>query len=143
MKQAVSVIFRRPTGEVTLQLRDEKEGIAAPGYWGLPGGAARDDEDPRDAAMREFFEETNILELRKEKFRFLDIYPSIFKGDLVFRTVFVLENDGARPVECYEGQKMEEFFPEEIPFLGKVSPEVYPTIRNAEKRYPVSGRERR
>ena len=46
--------------KVLLQLRDEKEGIFHPGYWGLFGGEVDEDETPSDALCRELVEELSF-----------------------------------------------------------------------------------
>ena len=58
-----------PDGRILCQLRDDKPGIRFPGYWSAsPGGHVESDEQPRDAVVRELFEEfearvTNLVEL--------------------------------------------------------------------------------
>lgn len=47
-------------GRALMQLRDNIEGIAAPGRWSLFGGAVEAGESLDTAARREFFEETGI-----------------------------------------------------------------------------------
>lgn len=43
--------------KVLMQLRDIKEGINFPGYWGFFGGAIEEGESPEHAVQRELFEE--------------------------------------------------------------------------------------
>ena len=47
-------------GDVLLQLRDDIEGIIAPGYWGFFGGGVEPGEDLQEAAAREFEEEAGL-----------------------------------------------------------------------------------
>ena len=61
---------RRPTGafvvaldaqgRVLMQLRDDRPGIVQPAHWSFFGGGVEAGETPRDAARREFAEETGI-----------------------------------------------------------------------------------
>ncbi len=53
----VVVILPYLDNKVLLQLRDIKEGIAFPGYWGFFGGSIEQGETPEDASERELFEE--------------------------------------------------------------------------------------
>ncbi|NEB01922.1 NUDIX domain-containing protein [Streptomyces sp. SID13726] len=50
-----------PRCEVVLQLRDNKAGIAWPGYWSLPGGGSEADETALETVLRELLEETGIV----------------------------------------------------------------------------------
>ena len=55
--RTVVVILPYREGQVLMQLRDDKEGIAFPGKWGFFGGAVEPGESPEDAARRELAEE--------------------------------------------------------------------------------------
>ena len=53
----VVVILPYVNNKVLLQLRDVKESISFPGYWGFFGGSIDNGETPETAAKRELFEE--------------------------------------------------------------------------------------
>ncbi len=55
--ESVAGLLVNRRGDLLLQLRDDKPGIANPGCWGLPGGAVEPGERPADAFAREMFEE--------------------------------------------------------------------------------------
>jgi 8-oxo-dGTP pyrophosphatase MutT (NUDIX family) len=57
----VSFVLVNPQGEILLQQRDDKPGIAFPGHWTIFGGAVEDDDESLDAAvMREMWEELEL-----------------------------------------------------------------------------------
>lgn len=58
--QGASVLARDAEGRALMQLRDTREGIAAPGKWSLFGGGVEPGEALEAAARREFLEETGI-----------------------------------------------------------------------------------
>lgn len=61
IKHMVSFVLVNPQGEILLQQRDEKPGIAYPGHWTIFGGAVEDDDDSLDTAvMREMWEELEL-----------------------------------------------------------------------------------
>lgn len=54
------VMAQDGAGRVLMQLRDDRPDIAAPGQWGLFGGAVEAQETLAEAAVREFHEETGV-----------------------------------------------------------------------------------
>ncbi|WP_372890739.1 NUDIX domain-containing protein [Rhodosalinus sp.] len=54
------VMAQDAAGRVLMQLRDDRPDIAAPGQWGLFGGAVEPGETLVEAAVREFHEETGV-----------------------------------------------------------------------------------
>ena len=89
-------------GRVLLQLRDEIEGIIAPGKWGLFGGEIEPGECAQAAVAREFEEETGLV-YAKDEFRpayYLNTGPPRF-GVL---KIFVLKlTDPVSAIRTYEG----------------------------------------
>ena len=55
MKPAV-VVLPYVNKRVLMQLRDTKQGISFPGFWGFFGGAIEEGEAPEETAERELFE---------------------------------------------------------------------------------------
>ncbi len=51
------------------------------GEWGLPGGEVEDEEDPRDAAIRELEEETGIDGWIVD---FVGVYPAPYRNDTTY-----------------------------------------------------------
>lgn len=47
---------------------------SAPNIWSVPGGGMEDDEKPKDCAIREFYEETNIdLSEEQDNIKLIDV----------------------------------------------------------------------
>ncbi len=65
LQVGASVIVENDMGEVLLQLRSDNL------CWGCPGGSLELDEDIKDAAKRELFEETGLI---AEELFLLDIF---------------------------------------------------------------------
>ena len=61
-------------GDLILLGRRSKVCESLSGYWAIPGGAIEPNEQPRDAAIREFLEETDI-EINKE-ISYLTSFPT-------------------------------------------------------------------
>lgn len=55
------VIPEAPDGRILLQMRDDVDGIAAPGKWGFFGGGIDPGEGPFEAVVRELYEEIGVL----------------------------------------------------------------------------------
>src|SRR5436190_20364457 len=58
LRQICGVVLLRDDGAALMQLRDDKPGINDPALWCFPGGHCEPEEDPEEAARREFQEET-------------------------------------------------------------------------------------
>lgn len=103
MRKAVAVTLVKDN-KVLMQQRDEKLGIVMPGRWGLPGGAVKENEVPKQAVFREFQEETGY-KLKNPILFATDSYS--VKGERVKGYIFYEIYDGKQKISCSEGQKME------------------------------------
>jgi len=59
--KAAIILLTDKLGRVSIQFRDDFEGVALGGLWGLFGGEIEEDETARQAAVRELSEETGIV----------------------------------------------------------------------------------
>jgi 8-oxo-dGTP pyrophosphatase MutT (NUDIX family) len=59
--KAAIILLTDKLGRVSIQFRDDFEGVALGGLWGLFGGEIEDGETARQAAVRELSEETGIV----------------------------------------------------------------------------------
>ena len=105
MRQGAVVILRRDDGTVLMQHRDNNPAITNPDYWALPGGAVDKNEGPKQAAIREMWEETNY-QLEESDLTPVCEAPQIIKGQEVTRHVYLVKYDG-QPIQCLEGRTME------------------------------------
>jgi len=90
-RKSVGIFILNKKKEVLLQLRDNKEGIDYPGYWGIIGGEINNGESDLDAIKREIKEEINIiiqkikfiskLNIKRSNLTLKDTEISIFKGE--------------------------------------------------------------
>lgn len=98
-------------GKALMQLRDVKPDIVLPGYWCIPGGGVDEGESVRQAAKREFKEETGYL-LKNPKLFETEIYE--INSKKIKRHLFYETYDGKQEIGCFEGQKMEFKSPSEF-----------------------------
>ena len=61
-----SVIIPYQKKKILLQFRSNNKKIFYPLYWGCIGGAKEFKEKPKETAVREFYEETNIKLNKKD-----------------------------------------------------------------------------
>ena len=109
LQVGASVIVEDEKGQILLQLRSDNN------CWGCPGGSLELDEDIKDAAKRELFEETGLI---AEELTLFDIfsgedmhyvYPN---GDEVSNVdVVYICKKYTGELRCYDGEaKMLKFF---------------------------------
>lgn len=115
MGSAVFLIGRG--GAILLQQRDDDVPPEGVGRWAPPGGRAEPGESPRETALREFEEET---EVRLERLRFFALitreeFPDL-RSDL---HVFFADDDVPRErIAVHEGLDFQYWLPEELPGLA-------------------------
>jgi 8-oxo-dGTP diphosphatase len=106
VRAVAGVVLLREDGAALLQLRDDKPGLNAAGQWVFPGGHCEPGETLEAAARREFEEETGYRCDALDPITTFE-HPSD-DGRLTYRlTMFSCAYDGAQPVHCYEGQRVE------------------------------------
>lgn len=91
-------------GSALMQLRDDKPGLPFANLWSVPGGEIDGTESPKEAAIREFKEETDYK--LKNPIFFKECVYEFIKGSPKV-TFFYEKYDGQQKISCFEGQKME------------------------------------
>jgi 8-oxo-dGTP pyrophosphatase MutT (NUDIX family) len=99
------VVLLREDGAALMQLRDNKPNLNAAGQWVFPGGHCEEQEECRDCARREFFEETGYDCADLRQLTEFD-YISPGSGSKYWFSFWWSRYDGTSPVHCYEGQEM-------------------------------------
>jgi 8-oxo-dGTP diphosphatase len=102
--KVANIVLVNHKNELLLQLRDYKQNITYPGYWGLIGGSVEKNENSLDAIKREIREEINckIKNIKK----LATIMPTrkikliIFRGEI---------NELLKNISLTEGQKIDYF----------------------------------
>lgn len=109
-KTVVSVLPYNANGEVLLQLRDDKPGLAYANHWTLFGGQMEDGETPDEAMRREVREELDI-ELPLVYWQTFECPVRTRSGELhVLNRVYVAEmRCDIATLTLYEGQRMAYF----------------------------------
>lgn len=98
------IIFLFNDQKVLLQLRPNSPKVQKPNIWFPIGGKIEKGEKPKQAAIREVFEETGY---KIEKlYRFLSTV-SLTELGVSQTSFFVAKYDNRQTINCYEGQKME------------------------------------
>lgn len=95
-----------PQGELILQQRDHTPGIRQPGKIGCFGGAKEpEDRSPRETALRELREETNLTPTSDELAYFKTFSRSFKKhGEDYYATIYLLHVPDPDQLEVYEGK---------------------------------------
>lgn len=131
MKRSALVLPILPTGEVLLQKRDNKLGIANPGQIGIFGGTIEGDEDPRFAAVREAREELELEILPDElKLLFEAELPEREGGILVHYYIFTALCKDFSKLVLHEGEAIVRVQPKDIFNLPNLVSQAYVLLKN-------------
>lgn len=116
----VSVILENYSNEFLLQLREDIDGIAYPGYWGFFGGGIEEGESPLGSAKRELKEELG-LNLKESDFEFRFNSSSTSGKGYVFhlKLDFNIED-----LNLMEGEAMKLFTINDLNKIKKRTPEI-------------------
>lgn len=107
----VGVIMVNPSGQVLLQQRDEKPGLAFAGCWTLFGGQVEPGETPDEGIARELMEELEI-EIPLTHWR---VYDEPWKDVIVEQHVYYGPiNRAVETMVLNEGQAMGYFTPAQV-----------------------------
>lgn len=107
MMKAVHVFLINPKNEILLQLRDDKQGIYFPGYWGTIGGAVEYGENPKEAIIREVSEE---ISLKLDNLEFISEINYWYARKLHILTFYKAKIDvPVLKIKLSEGQKVDYF----------------------------------
>ena len=101
MKTGVGIIFENSAGEILLMLRDNKKEIPFPNTWYIPGGVVEEDEEPKEAVVRETMEE---FELKLKDFVLFKKYVWADKIEFIYYKRIDFD---ANMINLHEGQKIE------------------------------------
>lgn len=121
---SVGVVLHDNSNHFLLQKRDQKNTIYFPGLWGLFGGACEYGEDPRDAALREVFEELCI------KVECLDFFLSLTIESVrlgpplrtrLFYSAKINEEDKMN-IHLNEGSEYKFFDKKDLPCIKEIVP---------------------
>ena len=99
--------------------RQEGKGVVYAGMWSVPSGAIEDGETPEEGAVREFFEETQIV-IPIEEIELVEVDSS--KVDKDFHIFHYHSNKYFEPILDFEHTDWGWFSPKEIP--GNTTPQI-------------------
>ena len=121
-KGAAGIIVTIIHGELEhflLCKRQEGKGVVYAGMWSVPSGAIEDGETPEEGAVREFFEETQII-IPIEEIELVEVDSS--KVDKDFHIFHYHSNKYFEPILDFEHTDWGWFSPKEIP--GNTTPQI-------------------
>lgn len=103
MKKSVAVALIK-NNKVLMQLRENKPDVIMAGHWGLLGGLIKGNETLKQAAIREFQEETGY---KLKNPILLAVTHYTVKIGKVKTYVFYEIYDKKQKINCYEGERMD------------------------------------
>ena len=111
----VTAILQNLKGQVLLHQRDEKPGLAFPGYWSTLGGKIKTAESPEEAIHRELLEEIGV----DVPVRLWKVYERNAADDLIIiQCVYMGQIDYAlSELVLNEGQDLNYFGPDDLKAL--------------------------
>jgi 8-oxo-dGTP diphosphatase len=115
MNKASKIVIVNSRKEFLLQLRDEREDIASPGYWSFFGGGVENGESYLRAMKREILEEIGIEPLNMRKIKTIYI-PKHYQNPSACRiAVFRADLDtSVEDINLTEGKDVRYFPLEEL-----------------------------
>jgi 8-oxo-dGTP diphosphatase len=118
-RTTVGVVLVGSSGEVLLQLRDDRPDISDPNLWVIPGGGVDPGETLEQAARREIVEETEyeIGDMVYIGSREMDRGG----GSVEQQHFFVSRYDGQQAIHCHEGQELRFVHPAVLPTLATIT----------------------
>ena len=113
MTQIISGVLLIQDGQYVVQKRDNIPNIAEPGMLALWGGAAKNNETPTSACVRELLEETGLI-VNENDLALLTHYETHgrspeFIGKTIDVYLFSMQLDADVVVNCFEGEKVVRF----------------------------------
>lgn len=121
----VGIVLIDSHGRFLLQLRDDIEGIAWPGMWGLVGGAMEEGELPYDAAVREAEEE---IGQRLDRLHLIGSLPAMWSDGGTLHLFCAGAGLADADIIVGEGQAARFFDPSDILSLEGTTPYIKPLV---------------
>jgi len=105
--------------KILLEVRSKKLKFQ-PGDVSLPGGKIEEGEEPKEAALREFIEETGI---REEDFEYIGQFDTLvtYHGKIIYVFVVLVKNLGFTP----NPEEVDELFLVPFNYFKNTNPELY------------------
>ena len=126
------IIIENVRGQILFQLRDNKPNLLNSNLWSIFGGGIEKGETPKEAAVREIYEELGI-KIKQEELRIILIVPTSLAK---LNYIYGLKTDARfNKAKLKEGAKMQYLSINE--FLRKKN--VVPSLRTFLKVYKLFG----
>ena len=119
------IVIERQDGKILFQLRDNKSSIPNPNLWSIFGGGINNSEKPKEAAIRELYEELKI-NVEKSELKTLLIIPTFKNTNYLYKWI---ADERLKEAKLLEGQEMKFFSIEELLKKKNVVPSLRPFLR--------------